>query len=220
MLVRVALLVLLVAAIVVVSSVFARPLLGLPEPTARPSPAAATPRPSAVVIPSPSGTLVAVQSPTPTPPRTPTTTCPPVPAGGKEGGFHSLIDVRIAHQPGFDRVVLDFGPEASAQDELPAFRIERASSFTAISGQPVPVQGSALWSVRADGASMADRSGNLAYKGPRDLDPTTTLVRDVKIVEDFEAVMIWGIGLARLECPRVSTLRSPLRLVLDFPEAP
>jgi hypothetical protein len=126
--------------------------------------------------------------------------------------------VRIAHQPGFDRVVLDFGQEASAQDDLPAFRIERASSFTAISGQPVPVQGSALWSVRADGASIADRSGNLSYKGPRDLDPTTTLVRDMKLVEDFEAVMIWGIGLARLECPRVSTLRSPLRLVLDFPE--
>lgn len=220
MLTRIALLIVLIAAIVVVSVVFARPLLGLPTATA--SPARLSPSPGLTATPTsvaatPAGPAAASASPAP---RTPTTSCPPVPAGGKPGGFHSLVDVRIAHQPGFDRVVLDFGQETGAQDDLPAFRIERASSFTAISGQPVPVQGNALWSVRMDGASMADRNGNLAYKGPRDLDPTTTLVRDMKLVEDFEAVMIWGIGLARLECPRVTTLRSPLRLVLDFPELP
>jgi hypothetical protein len=218
MIARIGLLMILVAAIAVVSVLFARPLLGLPPATPSPTVARGSPSPTFTLGPGP--TPSATRSPTAAPARTPTTTCPPVPAGGKAGAFHSLVDVRIGHQPGFDRVVLDFGQEASAQDDLPAFRIERATSFTAISGQPVPVQGGALWSVRADGASIADRSGNLSYKGARDLDPATTLVRDMKLVEDFEAVMIWGVGLARLECPRVMTLRSPLRLVLDFPEAP
>ena len=220
MIARAAVLIVLIAAIAVVSIVFARPLLGLPQASPSPTRASLGPAsstPVAVTSPTPAP---ASASPAPTAARTPTTTCPPVPAGGKTGGFHSLADVRVGHQPGFDRVVLDFGQETGAQDDLPAFRIERASSFIAISGQPVPMQGNALWSVRAEGASIADRSGSLSYKGPRDLDPTTTLVRDVKLVEDFEAVMIWGIGLARLECPRVSTLRSPLRLVLDFPEPP
>lgn len=182
-------------------------LLGVPAQTAAPraTPAATSPLPAA--------------SPTPTPARTPTTSCPPVPAGGREGGFHALSDVRVAHQPGADRVVFDFGQEASAQDELPAFGIERASSFTNVAGQPVRVEGSAFWSVRFDGASM-QREGRLVYQGPRDFDPTTPLVRDLKLVEDFEAVMTWAIGLERLECPRVTTLRSPLRLVIDYPTPP
>jgi hypothetical protein len=215
---RIGLLIVLIASIAVASILFARPLLGLPPATA--SPTARIPTPSPVFSPSLAASPLVVQSPTAAPARTPTTTCPPVAPGGKAGGFHSLVDVRVGHQPGFDRVVLDFGQESGAQDDLPAFRIERASSFTAISGQPVPMQGNALWSVRAEGASIADQRGGLSYKGPRDLDPATTLVRDVKLVEDFEAVMIWGIGLARLECPRVSTLRSPLRLVIDLPELP
>lgn len=222
MVARLLLLAVLIAVIVGVSVVFARPLLGLPAaaPTgARGSPsptvAAASPTVSFILAPTPS----ASPRPSPTPTRSPTTSCPPVPSGGRAGGFHSLTDVRVGHQPGFDRVVLEFGQEQSAQDDVPVFHIERATSFTAISGQPVPVQGNAFWSVRVEAASIADQSGNLVYKGPRDLDPTTALVRDVKQIEDFEAQMVWAIGLAQLECPRVTTLRSPLRLVIDLPAA-
>jgi len=175
----------------------------------------APPAPSA----SPAATTVPFTTPLPT--RTPTASCPPVPEGGRpQAALHSLADVRVGHQPGFDRVVFDFGQESSASDDLPAFRVERASSFGNTAGFAVPVTGSALWSVRFEGASIANERGELAYKGPRDLDPTTQLVRDVKLVDDFEAVMVWGIGLERLECPRVTTLRSPLRLVLDFPSLP
>lgn len=220
MIIRSALLIVLIAAIAALSIVFARPLLGLPpaspSPTRPgPSPTVAASSPTVGVVVTPATT--ALPRPTPTPTRTPTTTCPPVPAGGRTGGFHSLVDVRVGRQPGFDRVVFDFGQEKNAQDDVPAFHIERASSFTAISGQPVPVQGTVFWSVRIEGASIADQSGNLVYTGPRDLDPTTALVRDVKQVEDFEAQMIWAIGLAQLECPRVTVLRSPLRLVIDLP---
>jgi hypothetical protein len=219
--VRSALLVVLIAVIVGLSIVFARPLLGLPSPTASPArtaAATATARPTAtvVVVASPSPTM----TPSPTPTRTPTTACPPIPAGGRASGLHALTDVRVGHQPGADRVVFEFGQERGAEDDVPRFHVERATSFTAISGQPVPVRGSALWSIRFEGASQADRNGQLVYRGPRDIDPATALVRDVKLVEDFEAQLVWGIGLAQLECPRVTTLRSPLRVVLDFPAAP
>ena len=223
MVARLLLLTVLIAVIVGLSVVFARPLLGLPAaPSAAtgssPSPtvAAASPTPVFILAPVPSASA----RPTPTPTRSPTASCPPVPSGGRAGGFHALSDVRVGHQPGFDRVVFEFGQEQGPQDDVPRFHIERAASFTAISGQPVPVQRNAYWSVRVEGASIADQNGNLVYKGPRDLDPTATLVRDVKQIEDFEAQMVWAIGLAQLECPRVSTLRSPLRLVIDLPSGP
>lgn len=223
MIIRLAALTVLIAVIVGLSVVFARPLLGLPAA----SPTAASPNPAAsVAAASPTVTFTlrptptATPTPSPTPVRTPTTTCPPLPAGGTATGFHSLTDVRVGHQPGFDRVVFEFGQESGPQDDVPRFHIERATSFTAISGQPVPVQGSVFWSIRFEGASQADQSGNLVYKGSRDLDPTTVLVKDVKLVEDFEAQLVWAIGLTQLECPRVTTLRSPLRVVIDLPAAP
>lgn len=214
---RVAALVALVAAVVVVSVVFARPLLGLPSATPSPTrSAAATASPTVAVSPT------ATPSPTPsaTPTRSPTASCAPIPAGGTVGGFHPIVAVRVDHQPGFDRVVFDFGQETEAQDALPAFAIDRAMRFTNIAGQPVPVRGTAFWSVRFEGASQADRSGRLVYTGSRDIQPGTEVVQNVKLVEDFEAVLIWAIGLSRLECPQVTTLRSPLRLVLDFPAPP
>lgn len=212
---RLFLLLALVAALVAVSIVYARPLLGLEEssatPTAAPSPAAASPtRTAAAASPTPTA------SPSPT--RSPTASCRPIPSGGRAGqGRRAIVDVRAGAQPSSDRVVFDFGTESGPGDELPAFTIERVESFTAISGKRVQLEGSAFWSVRFEGASQANSQGQLVYRGPQDIRPETTLVRQVRLVEDFEAVLIWGIGLARLECPTVQTLRSPLRLVLDFP---
>lgn len=220
MVIRLAVLAVLIAVIAALSIVFARPLLGLPQtgPSASPTrpPVALTATPPATPAASPTRTA----SPTPTPTRTPTTACPAVPSGGREGGFRSLTDVRVGHQPGFDRVVFEFGTERSAQDDVPRFHVERATSFTNIAGQRVPVQGSAYWSVRFEGASQADQNGQLVYRGSRDLDPGTQLVRDVRLIEDFEAQLVWAVGLAQLECPRITTLRSPLRVVIDFPAPP
>jgi hypothetical protein len=220
MAIRLLLLTVLIAVIAGLSIVFARPLLGLPQASPSGSPArapvaqTATPSPTRVPAPSPTRTA----APTPTTPRTPTTLCPDVPSGGTAvARLHSLTAIRIGEQPGFDRVVFEFGQEQSRQDDVPRFHIERSSAFSTIAGSPVVVQGTAFWSVRFEGASIADDRGNLVYRGPQDLDPNTALVRDVRLVNDFEAQMTWAIGLARLECPRVTTLRSPLRVVLDFP---
>jgi hypothetical protein len=46
------------------------------------------------------------------------------------------------------------------------------------------------------------------------------LIKEVRLVEDFERVMLWGVGLQRLVCPTLLALSSPVRLVLDFPTPP
>lgn len=46
--------------------------------------------------------------------------------------------------------------------------------------------------------------------------PETPLIREVKLVEDSEGVVAWGVGLERLACPRVLALTGPVRLVVDL----
>jgi len=42
----------------------------------------------------------------------------------------------------------------------------------------------------------------------------------VKLIDDFERVMSWGLGLERLACAKVSQLAGPVRLVVDLPTPP
>lgn len=184
---------------------------GPPAPTATTSPLA-TPTPTAAA---------SSRAPSATP-GPPVTSCP-ASTGGSEAAQAQLSAVRVAHQPGFDRIVFELGPAPAGIGEpgMPPYRITTATSFTAISGQPVPIDGNAYLSVRFQNASRVDpNTGTLTYTGSSDLRPGLAEVREVKLVEDFERVMIWGIGLDHLACPAVSVLRDPVRLVVDVPAAP
>ena len=169
--------------------------------------------PTATRAPVPTPTPVQTASPTPAPSPAPASpsvgACPRV-TGATGINGSSLVEVRIAHQPGFDRIVFDFGP-----GPLPQYTVEQSASFVAPSGQTVPVQGNAHLSVRFNGAGQMG-----AYRGPTSFRPATPLIREVKLVEDFEGVVAWGIGLERLACPRVLALTGPARLVVDLPSPP
>jgi len=115
--------------------------------------------------------------------------------------------VRLGSQSGFERVVFDFGAGA-----LPQYTFEQAASFIAPSGQTVSVQGNTHFAVRFNGAG-----GMGSYRGPTSFRPASALIRELKLVEDFEGVLVWGVGLERVSCPRILVLSSPTRLVLDFP---
>jgi len=132
------------------------------------------------------------------------------------------VGLRVAHQPGFDRVVFEFGPStAPGPFAMPRYVIEPASSFTAVSGQRVTLDGNAFLSARFQNAStISPSTGQPTYPGPTDLRPGTPLVREMKLIEDFERVMAWGLGLDHPACPAVSELANPLRLVLDLPTPP
>src|SRR5688500_292214 len=173
-----------------------------------------TARPSPTAAPSPTGAA--------SPGSTPATACPER-TGGSANTQAQLTAIRIAHNPGFDRVVFEFGPStAPGVYGMPDYRIAVATTLSGPSGQPVPIEGNALFGVRFRNASTVNPAdGSRSYTGATSLKPTTTpLVKEVRLVEDFERVLVWGIGLQRLQCPTILSLSGPVRLVLDFPTPP
>jgi hypothetical protein len=182
-------------------------------PTAAPSTSAtATVRPSATTTAAP--TLVAA------PGTSPAAACPRT-TGGNTSNQAQLIAVRVAHQPGFDRLVFEFGQStAPGPFGMPGYTIEPANSLSGPSGQPVTISGNALFGARFQNASTQNPNGTPSYSGSTDMKPTTPLIKHVKLVEDFERVLLWGVGLDHLACPKVSELAGPFRIVLDFPTPP
>jgi hypothetical protein len=201
-----------------------------PQQAGSPSPAPATATAARAASPSATARPTAAASATPTarptvsapasPGSSPASACPRV-TGGAAGNQAQLVAIRIAHNPGFDRLVFELGPStAPGTPGIPPYTIETASSLAGASGQPVTVAGSALFGIRFQNASTRSPEGTATYTGAMDLRPTTPLLREVRMVEDFERVMTWGAGLDHLACPQVLTLTGPDRVVLDFPTPP
>jgi hypothetical protein len=221
---------LLIAVAVVVVSACGPERVVLPRPspsaTGQPTTPATTASPTASRTPTAPPTTAApttTPSPTPasTPEGTPASACPER-TGGAATSQAQLKAIRIAHNPGFDRLVFEFGPStAPGVYGLPPYRLGVATSLTGPSGQPVPIDGGALFGLRFQNASTVNPGdGSRSYTGATSLKPTTPLIKEVRLVEDFERVMVWGVGLQRLVCPTLLTLSSPVRLVLDFPTPP
>ena len=206
-----------------------RVVLTRPSPsvsaTAAPAATTAPPTPTRTTTAAPTTAAPTTAAPSPTAPAspgsTPASACPER-TGGAATSQAQLTAIRIAHNPGFDRLVFEFGPStAPGVYGLPPYRVAVATSLSGPSGQPVPIDGSALFGVRFQNASTVNPSdGSRSYTGATSLKPTTPLIREVRLVEDFERVMVWGVGLQRLVCPTLLTLSAPVRLVLDFPTPP
>ena len=199
-----------------------------PQREAAPSPTPVSPSPSASRSPTPTAapaaTLTARPSVPPTGPASPGSSpaaaCPRVTGGGSSNQAQ-LVAVRVAHQAGFDRLVFEFGPStAPGPFGMPAYIVEAASSLSGPSGQPVTIAGSAIFGTRFQNASTMTPSGTPSYTGSTDMKPSTPLIKQVRLVEDFERVLVWGTGLDHLACPKVSELAGPYRVVLDFPTPP
>jgi hypothetical protein len=129
--------------------------------------------------------------------------------------------IRIAHNPGFDRLVFEFSPTDRGVGAygIPPYLIEVASSFSGPSGQPVTVAGNAYFRVRFQNTDAHTNAGQVTLTSS-DLKPNTPLIKEVRIVEDFEATVQAAVGLDHLACPSVLTLGGPARVVLDFPTPP
>ncbi len=125
----------------------------------------------------------------------------------------TLVGIRAAHHPGYDRVVFDFA------GGLPSTRSVRYVSqlLGDGSGLPVPIAGRAILKVTVAPANAHNGSGRstaparLAFALPN----VMTVVRS----GDFEAVTSYGIGLAKRETFKVFTLANPSRLVIDISAA-
>ena len=129
----------------------------------------------------------------------PATPVPPTP---------TLVGIRAAHHPGYDRIVFDF------RNGLPTrVRVRYVDRLVADpSGQPVRISGRGILQVVFNPAKAHDASGPTAPARTQYALPNImTAVR----AGDFEGYTTYGIGLAKKTTFHVFTLRSPARVVID-----
>lgn len=175
-----------------------------PTPTRTTTPAPATAPPSAAVVPTVTGS-----------PRVTASTACPTLTGGSPLAAPRVASLRAAHNPGFDRLVIEFTEQA-----VPSYEIKSSSDiFGSPSGFSVRVDGNALFSIRVSGQAHTD-AGQRSYSEPDPYRPGLPLIRVVDLVTDFEGAVIFGVGLERSACPTLLVLASPPRIVLDFPTPP
>lgn len=190
-----------------------------PSPTvAATTPAPTTAAPTATRTPTappttPAASASTTVAPTTSPGSTPPAACAPNTGGSPTAG-PQITAIRAAHNPGVDRFVVEFNGAV-----VPAYEIKVANSFTAPSGQAVRVDGNAFFSVRVQGQGHTE-AGQRSFTQTMPYRPGLPLIREIQLVEDFEGVVIFGVGLERLACPTILTLLSPPRVVIDFPTPP
>src|ERR1700694_3784994 len=165
-----------------------------------------------------SGSASTTAAPTPLPTLSPSGTdlgafsCLDHTGGANTGSAMQLTAVRVAHQPGFDRIVFEFAPPAGATAHLPAYTVSRQASAKFVkdpSGLPGKMRGSSGLRIVFHGANAT------SYGGSRDLTYTLPAVQEVEQLGDFEAVLSWGAGLSQASCIRTLELTNPIRLVID-----
>jgi len=134
-------------------------------------------------------------------------------------GTALLTDVRLGHDPGADRVVFEF--EGSG---LPAVRAEYVEPGVLVdaAGNVTEVAGSAVLRIALQPASGVDLSGaqfRQTYGGHDRLDGTaagTTVITESVRVEDFEAGLVWALGVDGRVPFAVERLTDPSRVVVEL----
>ena len=122
-----------------------------------------------------------------------------------------LREVRTATHENFDRVVFEFEGNA-----VPGYHIEYVEKPVKDCGQgePVSISGDGLLLVRLLPAQAHSESGVATIKA-RQLAPGLPLIKEMKIICDFEADVQWVVGVTAPNRYRVLELSNPARLVVD-----
>jgi hypothetical protein len=123
-----------------------------------------------------------------------------------------LTAIRTGSHDGYDRVVLQF------RNDLPSWRVGYVDQVPSESGATVPLEGAASLFVQVDPAWAHDLDTPpyaATYTGPRTLTPRYAMLRQVRLVDEFEGHLTFGVGLQRRAGFRVLELRGPPRLAID-----
>ena len=174
---------------------------------------------------APSTTTTSTTTTSTTAPTTSTTTGGPIDPSGFDTATKTatasgvpgvgLTDVRIGDHAAFARIVFDF-----EGDGTPAYIVgyEEGPGFTGSGGgEPVSPAGAFYLVVRVT-PSLTYNADDLSptYLGPVSFDPGLDPIAEVAFVDDFEADMVWVIGLNAENGFEVSTRLEPPRLVIDI----
>jgi hypothetical protein len=132
-------------------------------------------------------------------------------AGREAARTHTLRGVRAGLNPGFERLVLDFGA-----DPVPPYRIEYTDEPARAcgTGDPVPVPGEARLRVLLRTTRAHDDQGHPTVVR-HDFDPPTQAIRAVRMVCDFEGQVEIVLGVQERTPFRVLVVPSPNRLTVD-----
>ena len=127
----------------------------------------------------------------------------------------ALTAVRTGDHTTFSRIVFDFDGDGTPMYEV---GYESGPTFTGSGGgDPVAPNGAAFLVVRiVPGLTYDVDDFSPTYLGPTSFDPGLGSIVEISFVDDFEADMIWVIGLTGEEGFRVSTRIDPQRLVIDI----
>ena len=122
-----------------------------------------------------------------------------------------LKQVRAATHDKFDRIVFEFAASA-----VPGYRIEYASKpvQSCGSGDPVSVAGSKSLLIQMTPAQAHSEAG-AATVTDRARTLNLPLLKEMKLICDFEADVQWVVGLSESKPYRVLELTNPARLVVD-----
>lgn len=123
----------------------------------------------------------------------------------------TLVEIRAAHHPGFDRIVFEF------RGGLPKEHGTRyvAKVIADPSGKVMNIPGSAFLRVRFFSAIAHDASGHSTY-GPAARTYALPGIIRVSKAGEFEAVLSFGIGVAKRTTFHTFTLSNPSRYVIDL----
>lgn len=115
--------------------------------------------------------------------------------------------VRFGQHPGYDRFVIDFTGEIPQYDVSvqPTSRFLRSPK-----GTDVVLQGTGGVLIR-----MFSISNWSSYTMAGHFLPGYPFLREADLVENFEGVQQWGLGIAGHPAIRVQALSGPARLVVD-----
>lgn len=127
----------------------------------------------------------------------------------------ALTDVRLGDHVAFIRIVFDFEGDGTNSYEV---GYEPGPSFSGSGGgTEVSPAGSVFLVVRITPGLTYDIDDlSPTYSGPTSFDPGIEPIREIAFVGDFEADMMWVIGLDAAHGFAVSTRVDPQRLVIDI----
>jgi hypothetical protein len=135
---------------------------------------------------------------------------PPPP--GLRASASILRTVHTAAQVGYDRIVFEL-----SGDSPPGYHVEYSDrpARKCGSGDVVPVSGAARLLVRLERVQAHDERGNPTIV-ERERAPALPVLKEMKLICDFEGQVEWVLGVAARNGYRVLELTEPPRLVVDL----
>lgn len=169
--------------------------------------------PGALPSASPSAGLTATPTASPSAVASPVSPAGPFLCNGssvanQNAPLSALVNaVRTGTHSGYDQVTIQF---STAQPSEVQIAPQSTATFTAgPSGKPVTLAGQAGILITIRGTD-----GHTQYSGPTDFKTNYAVLVELKLVQDFEGVVQWALGLSHPSCYAYSFLTNPTRLVI------